>query len=409
MVYNAVSAQTYHSARINKYTQNEGLSSDDITKIIKDQYGFIWLGTQEGLNVFDGNSFEVFSNQSTPKRNLNGSYILDLIEDKKRSQIWVLTSLAPISCIDLKSRTIINFLQQDSENQSYTKVWARSISLKDDLLWIGGLNTLSVFDIIRNQYINIPSVKERLREMGEYNISKIKHDSFGNVWLLMDGQGIVILDEDHEVLKIFHPEELNYKKNTDNLFFWDVTNNKDQMVIGTGWGLLQLKTGSSADQILLNKNSNIHFKNEPIYSLNVISDSLILFASNSNFYIKNTISNNFQILQDHKKETISNIYKIYYDTDSRNIWIGSRSGLMSFSLAQKPFDAVINSSNNELSLDHINSLLATDERSIYAVGPNGFFALIRSQKTLNYLTQQFIAGWFFRDQKIMSMFQAKIK
>src|SRR5687768_248261 len=67
-----------------KYTQSEGLTSSSVTKITKDSFGFLWIGTQEGLNLFDGNRFQAFTKRSNEKHRINGSLISDLVEDKKR-------------------------------------------------------------------------------------------------------------------------------------------------------------------------------------------------------------------------------------------------------------------------------------------------------------------------------------
>ena len=45
-----------------QYTSDDGLSHDNVLNITKDKDGFLWLGTANGLNRFDGLSFKVFRN-----------------------------------------------------------------------------------------------------------------------------------------------------------------------------------------------------------------------------------------------------------------------------------------------------------------------------------------------------------
>lgn len=50
---------------LNEFTANDGRNSDNQTNcVIQDKYGFIWIGTKDGLNRFDGKSFQVFKFQS---------------------------------------------------------------------------------------------------------------------------------------------------------------------------------------------------------------------------------------------------------------------------------------------------------------------------------------------------------
>ena len=53
--------------RFRNYTINDGLSQSSVTTIIQDNNYGIWIGTQDGLNRFDGKTFEVF----TPDDNKN--------------------------------------------------------------------------------------------------------------------------------------------------------------------------------------------------------------------------------------------------------------------------------------------------------------------------------------------------
>ena len=46
--------------RFTNYTVFAGLSSNKVRCIFKDERGFVWIGTEDGLNLFDGHSFEVY-------------------------------------------------------------------------------------------------------------------------------------------------------------------------------------------------------------------------------------------------------------------------------------------------------------------------------------------------------------
>ena len=61
------------------YGTKDGLSQETIRTILKDSNGFLWLGTQEGLNRFDGTSFTVYKNQKKDSLSISGNFINTLL------------------------------------------------------------------------------------------------------------------------------------------------------------------------------------------------------------------------------------------------------------------------------------------------------------------------------------------
>ncbi|WP_069659222.1 hybrid sensor histidine kinase/response regulator transcription factor [Arcticibacter eurypsychrophilus] len=70
------------------YQVADGLSSNTITAITQDKKGFMWFGSRNGLNRFDGNKFKVFKNKLLDPTSLGSNSILSLHEDEKQ-QLWV--------------------------------------------------------------------------------------------------------------------------------------------------------------------------------------------------------------------------------------------------------------------------------------------------------------------------------
>jgi ligand-binding sensor domain-containing protein/signal transduction histidine kinase/DNA-binding response OmpR family regulator len=67
---------------------NDGVSSNTITCIMQDSKGFMWFGTRNGLNRFDGSSFKIFRNDINDPQSIGSNSILCLYEDN-RARIWV--------------------------------------------------------------------------------------------------------------------------------------------------------------------------------------------------------------------------------------------------------------------------------------------------------------------------------
>lgn len=71
-------------------TEN-GLSHDKVNCIMQDRRGFLWFGTEDGLNRYDGRFFTIFKNQPNDTTCISGNIIKDLHEDKN-GIIWIATA-----------------------------------------------------------------------------------------------------------------------------------------------------------------------------------------------------------------------------------------------------------------------------------------------------------------------------
>src|SRR5688572_885579 len=74
-----------------KLTSQNGLSNNKVNCILQDKRGFIWVGTDDGLNRYDGANFTIFRNQPGNPFCISGNMITDLLEDKN-GILWIATS-----------------------------------------------------------------------------------------------------------------------------------------------------------------------------------------------------------------------------------------------------------------------------------------------------------------------------
>jgi ligand-binding sensor domain-containing protein len=70
------------------YTTLEGLSHNIVRKTIMDTEGFIWVATQDGLNKFNGHSFEIYKVIPDDSTSISSNKIITLAEDKYHN-IWI--------------------------------------------------------------------------------------------------------------------------------------------------------------------------------------------------------------------------------------------------------------------------------------------------------------------------------
>lgn len=82
------SPASYPPFRFTTWTQSSGLSQSTLFSIIRDRQGFIWAGTQDGLNRFDGYTFTTYRQQPDKEGSLSHSWVWSVLEDNY-GNIWV--------------------------------------------------------------------------------------------------------------------------------------------------------------------------------------------------------------------------------------------------------------------------------------------------------------------------------
>jgi ligand-binding sensor domain-containing protein len=126
-----------------KFSVEDGLSSASISSLIQDKTGFLWIGTDNGLNRYDGKNFKVWQNDPANPNSYPGGTIVNLAEDSQQ-KIWMLIS----------GKGVCSFNPQDESFKLYNDT-AYQLNLVDhystffidskDRLWYrtGYLNAIS--------------------------------------------------------------------------------------------------------------------------------------------------------------------------------------------------------------------------------------------------------------------------
>ena len=69
--------------RFTRLSTDEGLSQTKVSQILQDDQGFMWFGTQYGLNRYDGYNFKLFVHDPRNPNSLSGVYIRTLFKDRE--------------------------------------------------------------------------------------------------------------------------------------------------------------------------------------------------------------------------------------------------------------------------------------------------------------------------------------
>lgn len=96
---NATAIYYPQSFKFNNLTVEKGLSNNDVNTLIQDRTGFIWFGTEDGLNRYDGYNFKVFRHESDDSNSLADNTIWALMEDSK-GFLWIGTKSGKLNRYD---------------------------------------------------------------------------------------------------------------------------------------------------------------------------------------------------------------------------------------------------------------------------------------------------------------------
>src|SRR5215213_4657375 len=109
MVFAIPKAQAqYQDIRFKHLSVEDGISQSTIHCILEDKYGYIWFGTQDGLNKYDGYAFTVYRHNPKDASSLRTSSIQVLYEDRK-GNLWIGTNSGGLSLYDRNADSFVHF------------------------------------------------------------------------------------------------------------------------------------------------------------------------------------------------------------------------------------------------------------------------------------------------------------
>jgi len=132
--------------RFERFSTGDGLSQSNVRSILRDHRGFMWFGTDDGLNKYDGYHFVTFKRDPEDPGSLSDNYVTALMEDAQ-GRMWIGTRSGGLNALDTTSGRITRLLPDLGDPESLSHHWVTSL-LEDrrGRLWVatagGGLNLL---------------------------------------------------------------------------------------------------------------------------------------------------------------------------------------------------------------------------------------------------------------------------
>src|SRR5665648_431910 len=217
-------AEVINNLNFDFYSQENGLSNNQIHCIHQDKKGWMWFGTSQGVCRFDGYKFTVFKNDPEDSTSLKGNLVRTIFEDSK-GQLWIGTENGGLNKFNREKE---NFRHLFYNGDQAVLKDATVTSVHEDTignLWIGTEfhlyrmeNETSLTEINPS---NHPGFSEYFRV--------IQSDNSGRIWLGTDSGLFLYNQQNNKVQKI------NLSRNTStNQEIWSVFEDDDGLLwIGT--------------------------------------------------------------------------------------------------------------------------------------------------------------------------------
>ncbi|WP_291725513.1 two-component regulator propeller domain-containing protein [Bernardetia sp.] len=198
----SASATYAQSVRFTPITTAEGLSQNTITALIQDRQGFLWIGTQDGLNRYDGYSFVDYKHLPNDSTSLVDNFITALCEDKQ-GNIWIGTEKGISKWIrDENIFEQISFQETGAiPHKNITSIFKD----KKDNVWVGSQQGISFYTENKAEWIHFAANNQKLSMLKDLAVSTITQDEKGNIWVGSDSLGLykITLAQTNEQVKYF--------------------------------------------------------------------------------------------------------------------------------------------------------------------------------------------------------------
>jgi len=290
----------------------------------KEKNGFVWIGTNNGLNRYDGFGFKIYNKGNS---NIGSNDISDILIDSK-SRIWITTLGGGLHYYHPLNDTFQIF-RYDSKNPKSLLSNNVTTLIEDSkgLLWLGTEKGLCSFNPSTKKFTSYSNQFNNYQTKKSNSITSIYEDKNNKLWIGTFGNGLFLFD------RISGKFNQIKSENTQISDFINVISplNQDKILIGTsGTGLLLYDSATGKFSDFLKQNLGLKQEINIVRSIKIDNKNNLWIGTDGNGLLevqypnsKRPVIHNY--LYNSQLETSlsgNSIYDIMADDDS-NIWIGT--------------------------------------------------------------------------------------
>jgi len=369
-----LSAAQISDTRFRHISSEQGLSSSSINCIVQDSRGFMWFGTRDGLNRYDGSRVVIFRNDPKNKTSISDNSINCLYEDSlhrlwvgtnyglnrfdpvtntfiqvhlhnsnvtgdnitdmcvyDKDHIWVGTFGGGLDLLNIKNNTVKHFRRDKNDPNSLNSDTVLALHNLHGTLWIGshGLNTIDrkTLSIKKFTIANFDSY---------YNVVALTSDSKGDLWVGIGPAGIGEFKPGvDKAMNVYQHDDKDPGSLSDNLIMSLLCDANDNVWVGTiNNGLNLFNPGNESFYKFMPKPDNTGSLSTKTVSViyNDRQDNLWVGTHRGGVNLYTAASDKFKLYREGvEANTLSyNDVKSFYEDSKGRLWIGTEGGLNLF-------------------------------------------------------------------------------
>jgi len=318
-----------------RLTTENGLSSDNISCILQDKKGFLWIGTTNGLCRYDGSRFQTYKNDPADLFSISGNNILSLAFDDME-RLWIGTYWQGVNVLNKNGHQFNSFKNQANGKPLFANNSIPSINQIDSTHLIIAQGKLFILDIKNKttEFIELPkntwSEKITNKTADIFSSDKILIDHQKKWWLTGES-GLIQYDPLLKKMNLFSlrndvPETF---KNTST---WNCKEDINGNIwVASGAGLFEYNR--KKDQFIEHYPTKFLPADSKAKWVNTIlchTDGTIWFGTGNGLFHYSPESGNYSVYRTNPKHSLSisdNIINCLYEDRQHIVWIGTSNGL----------------------------------------------------------------------------------
>ncbi len=323
------------------YSTLQGLPDNAIVKTVKDNNGFLWIATHNGISRFDGLKFKNYTHNPTDSNSLRSIWVSDLLIDENHT-LWASTEWG--LCFYDVAKDAFHYINDRSNLQLVFKM--PLCKYDKNTIWIAAEDGLKKVNTITKTFTNTALTRI-------IDPQFVVKNAEGNLLIGTRGKGLFFYNTSSNSYQF-----LSFKNISTDTHFMDAWVEKDTTWIACSEGLIKLVNNKVVD--LYDKYYN-ETKAKKVTALMCVSPFNTAFTSN--YFICGTYDKKLFLFDKQQKKftyqwlvnaansdgfLASVVYALY--EDNHNFWIGTNRGLSQINLQnqqqQKVFIPALQSENN---------------------------------------------------------------